>query len=424
MSADAVGWRVLLVSELLPDPQPGGLARHVLDLADELHHRGCRVDLLGNAACPIDSHPEQAGPGRFFAELRGHQRRWKEGALGSFVPWRTPLVVQGLRQRIRAHAARYDVVHYHGHLPWVGATLPATLPFTQTRHDYSGDCMLKTRWRPGRDDESAHCNSIDPADCAACANRQPNALQRAASAVSVRQLRARTAAALADRPVVFVSRHLRSSFARAGMPAAMGEVIHHAVPRAALQQAAASPAVARSAAVEIFGAASLWPYKGFGALLEALARHPVPAGWQLTIAGDGPQRAPLQARHAGLPVRWLGWADHAQVLRHTASADAVVVPSTLDEPCGGTVLEGLALGRVVYALRRGGPPELAAYAGPGHPRLRLFDSMDELARALLTHAGGSEVPAQALAAFTGDMAHMADAVLAHYARHFTPRSTP
>ena len=46
-----------------------------------------------------------------------------------------------------AHAADYDVVHYHGHLPWVAAGLPAGVPFTQTRHDSSGDCMLKTRFK-------------------------------------------------------------------------------------------------------------------------------------------------------------------------------------------------------------------------------------------------------------------------------------
>jgi glycosyltransferase involved in cell wall biosynthesis len=418
-----MSWRVLLVSELLPDPQPGGLVRHVLGLADALHRRGCQVDLLGNALHPIANHPDQAGPGRFFGGLRGHQRLWKEGALGCFHPLRTVFTVQGLRAAILAHAAGYDVVHYHGHLPWVGARLPASVPFTQTRHDTSGDCMLKTRLRPGRDDEDARCLSVDPADCAACAARAPNALQRAVSTQAVRHLRARTAAALAQRPVVFVSQHLRAQAERVGAAAPLGTVIHHALPRDELQAAAGSVPRPRDAgvSVQVFGAAALWPYKGFGALLDALAVRELPAGWQLAIAGDGPQRAALQQRHARLPLRWLGWQPHAEVLRLTAAADAVVVPSIWDEPCGATVLEGLALGRVVYALRRGGPPELGVYAGRGADRLRLFDTLGQLADALLSHPGGAVPAAAALAEFSGDTDHLADAVLAHYARHFRTR---
>ena len=103
---------------------------------------------------------------------------------------------------------------------------------------------------------------------------------------------------------------------------------------------------------------------------------------------------------------------------------AVVVPSLWDEPCASTVLEGLALGREVYALRRGGTPELAACAGPGAHRLRLFDTLDDMAVALLAHEGGSEPAATALAHFTGDLSSMADAVLAHYALHFRCRSLP
>jgi glycogen(starch) synthase len=414
-------WRVLLVSELLPDPQPGGLARHVLDLADELHRRGHAVDLMGQAgqAVPL----QQQGPGRFVAAVRGHQRRWKEGTLGCFHPLRAPLVVRGLRDAIVAQAPSYDVVHYHGHLPWVGALLPAGLPFTQTRHDYSGDCPLKTRFRAGRDDPAARCDSSDAADCAGCATGRPNVLQRVLSAAAVRDLRQRTAEALAARPVVFVSQHVRQRFERSGIASPQGQVIHNALARAPLQAAAQGVLPAGDGGVDVFAAAVLWPYKGFASLLDTLQRQPAPPpGWRLTVAGDGPQRAELQARHQALPVQWLGWQAPPQVLQRLARADALVVPSTWDEPCASIVLEGLALGRVVYALRRGGTPELAAAAGPGAGRLRLFDDMDTLVSALRQHDTGAEPPLQALQHFDGDMAHMADAVLAHYARHFQPRN--
>jgi hypothetical protein len=84
------------------------------------------------------------------------------------------------------------------------------------------------------------------------------------------------------------------------------------------------------------------------------------------------------------------------------------------------VLEGLALGRVVYALRRGGTPELAALAGAGAGRLRLFDDMPSLVGALRMHRGGAEAPLRALQHFSGDIANMADALLAHYESHFKP----
>ena len=417
-----MSWRVLLVCEGLPDPQPAGLALHVLGLADELHRRGHQVDILGNALHPISQRPEQAGPGRFFAELRGHQRLWKQQQLGCFHAGRTAWATRALQARIRAHAAGYDVVHYHGHWPMVGAGLTG-LPFVQTRHDASGDCMLKTRFRAGGQDESARCLSVDAADCAACATPHPGRWQSAISQHAVQHLRRGTARALQAHPVIFVSQHLRDAAARLGITAPRGTVIHHAVPRDELAAAAAaSPARQPDDGVQVFGAATLLPYKGFGALLDVLARQPPAAGWQLTVAGDGPERAVLQTRHPD--VRFTGWLPRTEVLRRMAAADAVVVPSIWDEPCGATVLEGLALGRVVYALRRGGPPELAAHAGNGAGRLRLYDHLDDLAVALRVHRSGAQHPAQALADFNGDLAYMADQVLAVYARYFHARGRP
>lgn len=420
-----MSWRVLMVCELLPDPQPGGLALHVLDLAQALHRRGCAVDLLGNDSHDLAACTGQLGPGRFLAELHGHQRLWKERQIGAFHPLRTRLTVRRLRERILAHAGRYDVVHYHGHLPWVGASLPLGLPFTQTRHDRSGDCMLRTRFRAGATGPEGRCLSTEAADCAGCAGSAlrratgPTAAQRALSTWAVRDLRQRTAQALQRHPSIFVSRHGLDLVERlgAGTPN-RAEVIHHGVPRAALEAAAARPLREGGAGIEVFAAGALLAYKGFGPLIESLAREPLPAGWRLTVAGDGPERAHLQQLAGDLPVRWLGWIPREEVLRRTAGADAVVVPSVWDEPCAGTVLEALALGRVVHALRRGGTPELAALSEGGAERLRLAESPDELAAALAQPPHGALDAQQALAGFRGDTEHLADAVLEHYARHF------
>jgi len=117
-------------------------------------------------------------------------------------------------------------------------------------------------------------------------------------------------------------------------------------------------------------------------------------------------------------VRLLGWTDHAQVLRLTRSADIVIVPSLWDEPCATTVLEALALGRTVLALRRGGTPELAAAVDGGGQRLCLYDSLDDLLAALYRDDAlpAAEPAERSLRTFSGSIAPMTDALEVHYRR--------
>jgi len=243
-------------------------------------------------------------------------------------------------------------------------------------------------------------------------------LRQAVSAAAVRGVRRRTAVAYDLHPVVFVSDFLRKGFARVAGGVERGAVVHNGVDVAALAAVAAAPSLPREATVEVFTAGALTPYKGFAALVEALHRWPLRTGVRLTIAGDGPDMPRLRVLAAGLPVRLLGWTDHAQVLRLTRSADIVIVPSVWEEPFGGTTLEALALGQTVLALRQGGTPELAAYAGPGGARLKLFSSLPELVAAL--HRGdalpAAEPAEQSLRTFRGSISAMTDALEVHYRR--------
>jgi len=93
--------------------------------------------------------------------------------------------------------------------------------------------------------------------------------------------------------------------------------------------------------------------KGFDVLLAAIARLP---DVHALIAGDGPERAALQAlaRRAGiLPrVHFLGWrADTASLL---AAADMLVCPSRR-EPLGNQILEAFSAGKPVVAAMADGP---------------------------------------------------------------------
>ncbi len=107
----------------------------------------------------------------------------------------------------------------------------------------------------------------------------------------------------------------------------------------------------------------LHPNKDFPTLLKALARLP---GARLALAGEGPDRAALEAeaRALGLAERvaFLGWRQDVGAL--LAAADILVVPSR-HEPLGNVVLEGFAAARPVVAAAADGPRELIEHGRTG-----------------------------------------------------------
>lgn len=96
--------------------------------------------------------------------------------------------------------------------------------------------------------------------------------------------------------------------------------------------------------------------KAFDVLVRALPRLP---GVHVVIAGEGPERAALEAlaRDEGVADRLHlpGWrSDTAALL---AAADLLVCPSRI-EPLGNVVLEAWSAGRAVVATAAAGPLEL------------------------------------------------------------------
>jgi glycosyltransferase involved in cell wall biosynthesis len=106
--------------------------------------------------------------------------------------------------------------------------------------------------------------------------------------------------------------------------------------------------------------------KGADMLLRAFAAlHP--NQWRLSIIGDGPEHAGLEALANELGVRhaidFLG-ALEGETLVHTLNEhEIMVVPSLWREPFGIVVLEGMACGCALLASDGGGLPDAVGSAG-------------------------------------------------------------
>ena len=102
--------------------------------------------------------------------------------------------------------------------------------------------------------------------------------------------------------------------------------------------------------------------KGFPLLIEAVAQAaPHLPGLHLTLVGDGPLRADLQARvaHLGLQnhITFAGWQDEAGVRTALAASTALILPS-FAEGLPVVVMEAMAAGRPIIATAIAGVPEL------------------------------------------------------------------
>lgn len=106
--------------------------------------------------------------------------------------------------------------------------------------------------------------------------------------------------------------------------------------------------------------------KGANLLLEAAASYPGEMDLEITIIGDGPERAALEdhagsfARHR---FRFTGSLSAELVAAELREHEILVVPSIWKEPFGIVALEGMACGCVPLVSDGGGLPEAVGNAG-------------------------------------------------------------
>jgi glycosyltransferase involved in cell wall biosynthesis len=370
--------KILIVSEDIPGPQLGGLGKHAVRLGNALLERGHSVTIMGRSDIDYAECATEVGfNGRFIGGFHLRGIGWKQHVLGVFLPFNRSHVARRIARSILVHAGDFDVVHYHGHLPMVGRHIPANVNFIQTRHDHGSECVMSSRFRNGQS-----CPETDARACAGCATANPSFLQREISAFAVRQYRRLTAEAFSRHKTIFVSDFLRRRFAQIVPSANPGTrlVIHNFIDLQSLPTCV-GPTIRAGNAKRIVIVGRIDEAKGVAAFLEVLSRRP-DSGIEVEVVGDGPLRKGTEKAFASPFVRFLGWRGQPETLQRVLQADAVVVPSIWDEPCATTILEGLALGKPVFALARGGTPELKQYER-WDGQLVLFGTLEQLVSALV-----------------------------------------
>lgn len=300
--------RILIVSGIWP-PDVGGPASHAPEVAAWLRERGHEVEVVVTAAGP--PAPE-AYPVRFASRAR------------------PPGVRHAVALRLIVSRARHaDVVYSTGmfgrsSLGSFIARRPIVLKLT------ADPAFERARRRGLVTGEVGDFQSGGGGPLAGVLRR------------------ARDAALARAAHIVCPSAFMRDLVVSWGVPEARVTLLPNPAPRvtdAAVFDPGPRPVLAF--------AGRLTAQKDLGVALEAVRALD---GVRLVIAGDGPERAALEAA-AGDRVEFLGPLPRARVLGLLASADAAILTSAWENFPHG-VVEALAVGTPVIATRTGGVAEV------------------------------------------------------------------
>ncbi len=249
---------------------------------------------------------------------------------------------QGLRQKISEFQP--DVVHVHNTFPKLSpsvfwASHQAGVPVVQTLHNFRPVCANALLLREDRRCEKC----VGHAPFAALRHRcYANSLAQTAvvAAVNVLHSKLGTPTRAVDAYII-LNDYNREIFLRGDLPGHKLVVKPNFVPVSKLGHGPRKPQVVFAGAVT--------RSKGVELLLEAWGMAAV-EGFDLLLAGDGPDRKALEKQYAELPrVTWCGRLSRSEVLEHIATSRILVFPSLAYENCPMALLEALSVATPVVA---------------------------------------------------------------------------
>jgi glycosyltransferase involved in cell wall biosynthesis len=253
------------------------------------------------------------------------------------------------------------VVHAHNLNPSLGWRALAAARAAGARtvlhlHNYRLVCAVGTCFTRGVDCTRCHGRDTLPGVRRNCRGTGAEAaVYGAALALWQRRLLEHTDAVIV--PSAFAGERLRALGAPLGAGVAAVHVVGHVVRDIAGRSTAAD-------GTHALVVSRLAPEKGVDIAIAACAA----AGIALVVAGDGPDRAVLQARAQGTRTTFAGHVGADELARLRATAGLAIVPSRSAETFGLAAAEAMAAGLPVVASAIGALPELcdpAALVTPG-----------------------------------------------------------
>ena len=273
-----------------------------------------------------------------------------------------------------------ELVHAHNLQPSFGwralaAARRAGAAVVLHLHQYRLVCAVGVCFTDGRECTRCHGRNTLPGIALNCRGNAAEAVAYAAALAAWQ----RRLIALAD-VILVPSRFSRERLAELGAPLPSERVHVLAPPLRIPAGREPGPRGAASGRSERYAlvVSRLAAEKGVDVAIGACRR----AGVALVIAGDGPERARLEALAQGAEVRLLGRVDDERLARLRAGAAVALAPSRSAETFGVALAESMAAGVPVVGSRIGALPEILEedeLVAPGDEQA--------LAQAILRQAG-------------------------------------
>jgi glycosyltransferase involved in cell wall biosynthesis len=248
------------------------------------------------------------------------------------------------------HRLGARIVHAHNLQPTFGWRALAAARQAGARvvlhlHQYRLVCAIGVGFRDGHECMECHGRNTLPGVLHNCRGARGEALVYAAGLAAWQRMMLAQADA-----IVVPSAFARARLVELGLAASGAFVVPNPVPATAPQDAVDAT---RHGALVV---SRLAPEKGVDVAVDACARASV----SLTVAGDGPERASLEARAraAGATAQFVGHVSSEELAQLRARAAVAVVPSRSAETFGLAAAEAMNAGLPVAASRIGALPEL------------------------------------------------------------------